>query len=47
MWENRAGAGARPVAGRWTEHVVAEKPCHEAVAGDVDGDGDVDVAFKP
>ncbi len=47
VWENEAGPGGRPSAGRWEEHVVAEKPCHEAVAGDVDGDGDVDLAFKP
>ena len=45
VWENTAGPAGRPDS--WVEHVVAEKPCHEAVAGDVDGDGDVDVAFKP
>jgi hypothetical protein len=47
VWENTAGPSGRTATGPWVEHVVAEKPCHEAVAGDVDGDGDVDVAFKP
>jgi hypothetical protein len=47
VWENLAGAKGRPTPDRWREHVVARKPCHEAVAGDVDGDGDVDVCFKP
>ena len=31
----------------WKEHLVAEKHCHEAVAGDVDQDGDIDIVFKP
>ena len=47
IWENTAGAGNRPRAGDWTEHVVARKPCHEAVGGDVDGDGDIDLCSKP
>ncbi|MBN1845367.1 MAG: VCBS repeat-containing protein [Sedimentisphaerales bacterium] len=47
VWENTAGKGNPPIAGRWIEHIVARKPCHEAVGGDVDGDGDIDVCAKP
>ncbi len=47
IWENSAGKGQKPTADQWTEHIVAEKPCHEAVGGDVDGDGDVDICTKP
>ncbi|NQT53402.1 VCBS repeat-containing protein [bacterium] len=43
IWENADGKGIR-----WTERVVLRgKRCHEAVAGDVDGDGDVDICSKP
>jgi hypothetical protein len=43
VWENVDGKG-----GRWTEHVVLEGDrCHEAVAADVDGDGDIDICSKP
>lgn len=43
IWENVDGRG-----GRWTEHVVNEGDrCHEGVAADVDGDGDVDICSKP
>jgi hypothetical protein len=43
IWENVDGKG-----GAWKEHVLLEgKRCHEAVAGDVDGDGDIDVCSKP
>jgi hypothetical protein len=42
IWENTGGARA------WTEHVLLEgKQCHEAEAGDVDGDGDIDICTKP
>jgi len=42
VWEN-LGKG-----GRWKEHLVVEgKECHETVAADVDGDGDVDIVSKP
>ncbi|CAN5386333.1 hypothetical protein BH23VER1_BH23VER1_10940 [soil metagenome] len=42
IWEN-TGAG-----GGWVEHqIMAGKQCHEAVAGDVDGDGDIDICTKP
>jgi len=43
IWENADGKG-----GSWKEHVVLEgKRCHEAVAADIDGDGDVDICSKP
>ncbi len=45
IWENVRGADSRPI--RWVEHIVAEMPCHEAVAADVDGDGDIDICSKP
>ncbi|MCC5830175.1 MAG: VCBS repeat-containing protein [Phycisphaeraceae bacterium] len=33
---------------RWTEHIILEGPeCHEAVAGDLDDDGDIDIIAKP
>jgi hypothetical protein len=43
VWENLDGKG-----GSWKEHVIlAGKRCHEGMAGDVDGDGDVDICSKP
>ncbi|MBN2474871.1 MAG: VCBS repeat-containing protein [Pirellulales bacterium] len=43
IWENRDGRG-----GSWQEHLILEGPrCHEGVAADVDGDGDVDICSKP
>jgi hypothetical protein len=43
IWENADGKG-----GAWKEHVILEgKRCHEAVAADVDGDGDIDICSKP
>jgi hypothetical protein len=47
IWENTAGAGSRPSAGTWIEHVIARKPVHEVEAADVDGDGDIDLVAKP
>lgn len=47
IWENAAGPKGRPTADQWIEHVIARKPCHEAVGGDVDGDGDIDICSKP
>ena len=33
---------------KWTEQIVYEgSECHEAVAADVDGDGDIDICSKP
>lgn len=43
IWENADGRG-----GNWIEHVLTEGlRCHEAMAGDVDADGDIDICFKP
>lgn len=47
IWENKAGAKARPTTDLWVEHKIAQKPCHEAKAADVDGDGDIDICTKP
>jgi hypothetical protein len=42
IWENTGLAKA------WIEHeLLAGKQCHEAEAGDVDGDGDTDICTKP
>jgi hypothetical protein len=46
IWQNNAGRGGRP-AGPWGERRVADHPCHEAIGGDVDQDGDIDICFKP
>jgi hypothetical protein len=41
VWENLGD-------GNWREHTVATaKPCHEAVADDIDRDGDTDIVIKP
>ncbi len=43
IWENAKGD-----ASEWTEHIILEdKMCHEAVAADVDADGDIDICTKP
>ena len=43
VWENADGKG-----GSWVEHVVNEGDrCHEGMAADVDGDGDIDICSKP
>ena len=39
IWENANG--------KWIEHRLADKQCHEAEAADVDGDGDIDICSKP
>lgn len=40
IWENISN-------NEWLEHVIANVPCHEAVGGDVDNDGDIDICTKP
>lgn len=43
VWENVDGKG-----GQWTEHTIRKGlETHESVAGDVDGDGDIDILTKP
>jgi len=43
VWENLDGRGLK-----WREHIILEGPeCHEGVAADVDGDGDLDICSKP
>ena len=43
VWENLDGKG-----GAFKEHIVLQgKEGHEAVAADVDGDGDIDICTKP
>jgi hypothetical protein len=43
IWENVDGKGLK-----WQEHqILADYECHEAVAADVDNDGDVDICSKP
>jgi len=42
IWENLGRAA------KWKEHMILEGPrCHEGIAADVDGDGDVDICSKP
>mgnify|MGYP006290524499 CR=1 FL=1 len=43
LWENMDGKG-----GGFTEHVIFDKNLggHDALAGDMDADGDIDIAFK-
>ncbi len=43
IWENLDSRGLK-----WREHMILEGPeCHEGVAADVDGDGDLDICSKP
>jgi hypothetical protein len=43
IWENLKGDGSA-----WKEHIILEgKRIHEAVAADVDRDGDIDICTKP
>lgn len=47
IWENVRNRSSDASGKEWIEHVIAEFPCHEAVGGDVDGDGDIDICTKP
>lgn len=43
IWENTDGIGTK-----WTAHEILKNiECFDAVAGDVDGDGDIDICSKP
>ena len=43
IWENVDGVGTE-----WERHeILVDYECHEAVAADVDGDGDIDICLKP
>jgi len=43
IWENKDGLGDK-----WIKHeILTEVECFDAVAGDVDGDGDIDICSKP
>jgi len=47
IWENIMNDDSDLSGSSWIEHIIAEVPCHEAVGGDVDGDGDIDICTKP
>ena len=43
IWENVSADGFK-----WKEHIILQgKRIHEAVAADVDNDGDIDICSKP
>lgn len=43
IWENKNGDESL-----WVEHSIGKGyMCHEGVAADVDGDGDIDICTKP
>jgi hypothetical protein len=43
IWENTDGMGDQ-----WTRHeILTDIECTDAVAGDIDGDGDIDICSKP
>jgi len=43
IWENKDSLG-----GEWIRHeILTDVECFDAVAGDVDGDGDIDICSKP
>lgn len=47
IYENLAGKGKNPGSEQWKKHVILEGfVSHDAVVGDVDGDGDQDIVSK-
>ncbi|HBH85311.1 MAG: hypothetical protein A2X05_16760 [Bacteroidetes bacterium GWE2_41_25] len=47
IYENLAGPGNKVKSSDWKEHVILEGfVSHDAVTGDVDGDGDIDILSK-